>query len=783
MVQKPGYSKKGGHMHYWCRECKKFEVLVLRAEEDGRREVRHCKPNGSRCMCERSSSALAFSQVSSLRSGGEPPLVRLPFVAYFSSLARCTLCSCQVINVARALVGSGVKPLSAHKEAADLAAKVEVPQPTLTMIQNLSSNEKKRKRKVQGAMVRNATDVIAQVAEQAADTDASVQAAVASATTASAKSAQILIGKDTGMDGTGSEHCIFVFSSVELGSAMVRCAGYEGSLILILDGKHKLMNNKWILLVMSTPIRRYDSKTGTVATSCLPLGFALIKSESEGAVNSAVSALLSFGRRMARLIPGSNVRLIRASVVIADGAGGLHNGAGAAATTGDAPPPADCRDSAHVLRKATHATETGWKKLADKGNMPQIVRDVHELRQSTTKGMFDALLKLCVHHWSTTLHEPAYATYFRDTYGSGNWARFATGMLSLDSSSQALESFNLCIQGSFGVQRSIGDVIKTDIQGLIRLAGERFRAFEKQGCFLRGSLLQAGVFPSEVVDSARDLTEGKTEPKCARFCCIDQDGAEVTISSFLADPLTCSLLFNRSRESRESGFMQRYRIQLAFERGELPTSPLSGKKGQEPQAPCEIAKKIHSLNRVTFVVKNGITVAQCTCLDFGQRGLCPDSAAALELANLINLKALSESMLPVCRGRKAVPLPTAKQIFRGVGAAAADSVPPCAHFRAEPGLGAKAGAQRGATGKSGRCYIGVRVSKVFQEAGRQPAVFYGQVTRCRNSDGALLWNVRYDDSDQEELDEDGVMNAVALYAALAAANGNSPPVKKASTEQ
>ena len=319
---------------------------------------------------------------------------------------------------------------------------------------------------------------------------------------------------------------------------------------------------------------------------------------------------------------------------------------------------------------------------------------------------------------------------------------------------------------------------KTDIQGLIRLAGERFRAFEKQGCFLRGSFLQAGVFPSEVVDSARDLTEGKTEPKCARFCCIDQDGAEVTISSFLADPLTCSLLFNRSRESRESGFMQRYRIQLAFERGELPTSPLSGKKGQEPQAPCEIAKKIHSLNRVTFVVKNGITVAQCTCLDFGQRGLCPDSAAALELANLINLKALSESMLPVCRGRKAVPLPTAKQIFRGVGAAAADSVPPCAHFRAEPGLGAKAGAQRGATGKSGRCYIGVRVSKVFQEAGRQPAVFYGQVTRCRNSDGALLWNVRYDDSDQEELDEDGVMNAVALYAALAAANGNSPPVKK-----
>jgi len=208
--------------------------------------------------------------------------------------------------------------------------------------------------------------------------------------------------------------------------------------------------------------------------------------------------------------------------------------------------------------------------------------------------------------------------------------------------------------------------------------------------------------------------------------------------------------------------MQRHRTQLAFERGELPTSPSSRKKGQEPQAPCEIARKFHSLNRVTFVVKNDITAAQCTCLDFGQCGVCPDSAAALELANLINLKALSESMQPVHSGRKAVPLPTVRQISRGVAAAAAGLVPPCAHFRAEPGLGAKAGAQRGATGKSGRCYIGARVGKVFNEAGRPPAILYGQVTRCRNSDGALLWKVRYDDSDQEELDENGVINAAAL---------------------
>jgi len=668
----------------------------------------------------------------------------------------------QVLDLARDLAAGGCTPLGMFRETLNRAADTGANTPSLRKIQYLQKNEKRRRLKESGGATISAADVLGRLNDQRGDSDETVRVAVEAGQRDSAKKSDLLlIGSDTAEDGNGERHVVFTFSSVLLGEAAVRCAKLEGSLYVIIDGKHSFANNKWLLLVISIPIRNFDGTENR--TSCQPLAFSLIKTESTGAVDEAVRSLHGFCSRMVPYVPSADLRSIRTSLVVADGAHAIHNGAALAASAGGGEAPVDARDSAHVLRKATHSGHTGYHKLVDKENLPHIARDVSMLRESTTQEMFDTLLRLFLRDWRLSLGEAAYADYFNSQYGNGNWARFATGVPALDACSQTLESFNLTIARLCGPNSGIDGIVQKCLPSLLRLSGQRFVEFENSGAFRRASLLQTGIIPSEVLEVARDLTEGKADPACRLFCCL-RDGREISVEELCEDlgvlsshPSRSSIIFNRNSMSRKKNFVARHNLQHKLEFGEALPKSVTNKD------PSEFIGEYHTLSRVSFTAKNGCTMASCTCLEFAQRGVCPHSAAALHIAGEIDIVALGESMLPVQTGRNA-RIARPSQLRRGVcdaiGSMSSSDLP-SERYCAKVGLGALSGSKKVATGPSGRSQIGVRVAKVFSGT-----VFLGKVFGCQKLGDELFWHVRYDDGDVEDLNENDLTQGQALHLAL-----------------
>lgn len=121
-------------------------------------------------------------------------------------------------------------------------------------------------------------------------------------------------------------------------------------------------------------------------------------------------------------------------------------------------------------------------------------------------------------------------------------------------------------------------------------------------------------------------------------------------------------------------------------------------------------------------------------------------------------------MLPVQTGRRA-KMARPSQLSRGVYDAicsVSSNDLPSDRFCAKVGLSVLSRAKKVATGPSGRSLIGVHVAKVFSGT-----VFLGKVFGCRKLGGdELFWHVRYDDGDEEDLNENDLSQGQALHLVL-----------------